>query len=43
VEKQTGSERVCKFNQLGTNFEPAPVPNQFFFGGKGVNVKFLDI
>jgi len=23
-------------NQLRTNFEPAPVPNQFFFGGKGV-------
>jgi len=36
VEKQTGSERVCKLNQLRTNFEPALVLNQVFFGGKGV-------
>jgi len=36
VEKQIGSEAVRKLNQLRTNFEPAPVLNQFFFGGKGV-------
>jgi len=32
VEKQTGSEKVWKLNQLRTNFEPA----ESFFGGKGV-------
>jgi len=34
VEKQIGSEAVRKLNQLRTNFEPAPVPNQFFFWWK---------
>jgi len=35
VEKQTGSERVCKLNQLRTNFEPAPVPASSFWVEKG--------
>jgi len=37
VEKQTGSEKVRKLNQLRTNFEPAPVLNQVFFWWKRGN------
>jgi len=39
VEKQIGSEAVRKLNQLRTNFEAAPVLNQFFFWWKmGIRV-----